>query len=305
MKKFIVVLIGIYLILIGVLGLLILLVGLFLSPKTSSAEIAKFDFFKVQVLIISSVFALWPVITGLGIILRKNWARFSAFVISVFAIFTGLLISLLFLFVPSPQNSPVDYKIIKLIILGFFFVFFIAIPLFFVIFFTRKSVEELFVSKKPEGESKAGRPFGITLLAIFNLLGSLFFTVFAFRPFFPELPLVGDILLSGTALKAYFFVFALISLYIGIGFLKRKKTAWLMEIILNGYAILLGMANIFTISEATLTKRFSSIGLIVDRGSLGGSLSGYKLSAAIGLLISIVTILYLVLKRSFFFVNKI
>jgi len=302
MKKFITVLCGIYLILLGILiGTVTVLIYIVTQSKIPNTQIVQFPYIKTFVVIIGAIFTLLPLIIGIGIILKKNWARISVFLMSIFALFIGLVESLVIFIKPLPLNAKVNYQLIKLFFIGFFSIFFIAIPILFIIFFSRKSIKALFISRTEE-EEKTNKPLGITFIAILSFLSGLSCVFITFQNFIDKFPLVGDIMLSGIGLKVYFLIYALIYIYIGIGLLKLSKTAWLTAILFKIFLILLGITNLFTISEATLSQITSSFNAKfgVSTSNFNMSLMYYRINLAIGLIIPIVIVIYLILKRSIF-----
>lgn len=292
MKKFLNILSGVYFILVGIFLGLVFIGGLFFQSKANNLQMEKASSV-VFLALFAIIFPLWPFLTGLGIILKRNWARFSVFMMSAFAIIVGLFASLTFLVEPIPQNAKADYKIVKLAFLGFSAVFFIAIPIFFIIFFNRKSIKEMFIVKVEEAGG-INRPFGITFLAICSLVGGISTAVFIFQPYINQLP-IGNLLLSGQAVRVYSVIVTLINLYVGIGLLKLWKRAWLTAILFHIFSILLGVLNILTISESTLSKVFSSANINDNMPLLY-----YKIIASLGLTFPLAVLVYLIYKRNLF-----
>lgn len=293
-KKILIILSGVYLVLIGTLAAVGYLISIFSLSKEFKLQMPQFITFKPIFEVLCIIFLLCPIIIGLGIILKKNWARFSILLLSVFGIIIGFLSSIVLLVVPFPQDSKVNYPVVKLMIFVFYFIIFIAIPMFFIIFFNRKSVKELFVSK--EGQRKSNRPFGITLIASLSFLSGLSGVFYAFKPFIDKLPLFSDIMLSGIALKVYSLIWAFVNIYIGIGLFKLRKAAWLTAISFKIFYIALGIINIFTISEGSLSQINSSL----KGNNFSISLINYKIYTLIGLLFPIIIVIYLALKRNLF-----
>ena len=87
--------------------------------------------------------------------------------------------------------------------------------------------------------------------------------------------------------------------YIGVGLLKLKKTAWVLTIFFNIYNLLLGIANIFTISETTLVE----IAPNMNDSAYQMSMSQMKLIGVIGLLFPVIILAYFIAKRQLF-LNK-
>src|SRR3989338_2068111 len=210
MRKFFIILSGVYIIIAGIL---------IAAPSFSFLNESKDN---LPIVIAGFLSLLIPgvlmVLTGIGIIRRKNWARYSLFVMSIFAIFTGLLTSLIVALVPQGEmsNRPI-FSVVLLI----FFIFLVVIPAYFLIFFTRKSVKEQFVSKEQELK-KSPRPLGIKLIAILTFIGAVSSLIQVLFPPIQKFPIFG-IFLSGISLRIYWLIFVVISFYIALGLWRLKK----------------------------------------------------------------------------------
>ncbi|MDD4955238.1 MAG: hypothetical protein PHP17_04280, partial [Candidatus Omnitrophica bacterium] len=224
MEKTLVKLAGIYTLCVGVIVLVVMLFGLFPSgnlthnPKLLEAAVVYLLFL-----------VLWPVVTGFGIILKKNWARYSIFVMSVFAIFIGISSAVALIFIPQSVYEsgahPSSY-IPEFFLSVANFIFFICIPMYFMIFFNKGKVKAIFGVTKPQITSRK-RPLGITLLAILTFFTGVVSVAFIFMPTYPKSPLVGGIFVSGMSEKIYFLIVGVINLYISIGFLRLRKNSWI------------------------------------------------------------------------------
>jgi hypothetical protein len=73
-----------------------------------------------------------------------------------------------------------------------------------------------------------------------------------FRPTYPIIPFTYGIFFFGNYARIYVAVFALINLYIAIGFFRLQKAAWVIYIIFSSISIILGVFITFTVSDATL-----------------------------------------------------
>jgi len=296
MKKFLIALSGIYLILVAVLITGVSIIGLILAAKQPNVKMPRT--ITISTGIMFAIFAAWPLITGIGLILKKNWARYSIFVLSGVVFLMGLGGSLATFSksinraVEANSHAIRDGKISTLWFVG---IFFIIIPLFFIIFFSRKSIKELFTSNSA-GESKSNRPFGVTLIALFVLSGSLSSVMFIFLNPIQKFPLIGSIMISGLALKAYFLIYALLDLYIGIGLLKLRKAAWVVAICVHVLAILFMIENIIMLSDSTLSQIPNPHGA----PNIHLTLAMYRITMCIMLLIPLFILVYLIAKRNLF-----
>ena len=111
--------------------------------------------------------ALWLQASGIGIALRKNWARMSLLVFSSLAAFLGLAHMMLALLMSSPRNSS---AIPSLLVEA---IYWIVIPVLLLVFFSRSDVKENFVS----GPQVKGSliDVGMACLIAFLMFGALSF----------------------------------------------------------------------------------------------------------------------------------
>lgn len=299
MKKILVVLAGIYLIAIAVLNGIFSVAALFF-PSPDKVLPQGFAYLGVLFYLL---LAVWLFSTGIGLILRKNWSRISLFVLSGFALLTGvfLFIAAMF-FMPVPDKDLAqmqNFSLVKLIMMAVSGIFFVAIPLYFLIFFSRPAVRSLFLGGIEEGAKGSGRPLGITLIAIFSLLGAVFCTVYIFLPLFQKLPVFGDFMLSGIWLKIYFLIFSIVGFYVGIGLLRLQKGAWVTYVIFHAISTIVALFNLLTITEARILK----IAPQLQDPSHGMNLTMYKIFGGLSLILPVVFLLYVISKKKLFF-NK-
>jgi len=296
MKKAITVLIGLCILLFGILLLVVSIVN-FITLSKNLVDLPT-GMSPVFMVITNIPIIIWLLITGVGLVLRKNWSRYSLFVMSVFAIVIGIFMSLISILLPLFVDAPeldASFDFVRLIMLGIFFVFFIMLPVFFLIFFNRKSVKEIFILKEQQ-PVLSNRPFGITLIAWFAIMGAFFSGCYVIFPFYPKVPLVGGIFLSGIWARLYFLVLTALNAYIAIGLLKLKKAAWWLFIIFHACAILMGIINIFTISEASLIEMMPWMTSVDYQMPM----STYRISVGIGILVPALMLIYVILKRNLF-----
>lgn len=283
MKKFFIILSGFYLLLVGLLFSILIIFSLTRIPFSESPS----GLYGVLNFVL---FGVWAIATGIGIILRKNWARYSLFVMSFFAIFIGLIMLVPLFFIVSINDRP-DFGVVSFLA----FIFFIAVPIFFLIFFNRKMVKEFFIPKQLE-HKEIQRPFGITFIAILSIIGALSTLMYAFMPILQKIPLIGDIWLSGIALRIYFGIWTIINIYIGIGLLRMRKAAWVVCILYNVFITLMTIVNIFNISETT----FQEIAIQLKTSPNTMSMVFYKIMMGATLLVQVIIIAYLFFKKRLF-----
>lgn len=293
MQKFIVKLSGFYILTVGVIVLLAMAFGLL-----SSGNLINDPSFLGAVFVYLIFLVLWPALTGVGIILHKNWARYLVFVMSVFAIFIGISSTVSLIFIPQSiygMQAKTTSDIADFFFTVANFIFFIGIPIYFMIFFNKKSVKALFGVKKAEITTKK-RPFGITLIAILSFLTALFCIVFAFMPIDSKSTLMGAIFLSDTWNKVYFLSIGVINLYIAIGFLRMDKKSWVAYIAFYIASIIIGIINSFAASKMTFFEIVPSIQ--TSYREIPNII--YKFSGVIGLVLPTFILMYVVSKKRLF-----
>ncbi len=239
---------------------------------------------------------IWPILTGLGLIFRKNWSRYSLFVMSVFTIFIGISSSVSLIFFPqyvyNLQVKPGGY-ITETLFSIINTIFFIGAPISFIILFNKRAIKTLFGARRRTVAGE-GRPLGITLIAIGTFLTAIFSAIFIFAPSTP--PIIGDIVFSGIWEKIYFAVISLANLYIAIGFLKMKKNAWLIYIIFYIVSIIIGTVNSFAATKMT----FFEIAPSIQSSYKDIPTTLDKLFGTMGFILPMSVLIYVIAKRRLF-----
>lgn len=128
--------------------------------------------------------ALWGVLTAIGALRLRRWARYSILVIGGALAFIGLVSAagmLLLVFLPLPMPPPADpaqaqslHFAMRAITagIGFFYLFVAAVGVWWLVYFNRKNTREVFSGSQPQDAFGSPRPFLITLFAIFNVIGA-------------------------------------------------------------------------------------------------------------------------------------
>ncbi len=289
MKKILLFTIGLCIFFIG-----ILLGGIFLFSIFSLREELRSLPLNNNPLLITIAYlplTIWFLLTGIGIILRRNFARYSLIIMSYFIFFIGLVMFLTFFLLPESNFFP--YKIPKILLLTFFILFLMLLPLFFVFFLNSKDIKNLFYIKQAKLERK--KPFGIKMIFIFNFLTFLFFIFYSFLPYY-EIPITNTISLSGFILTVYSLVIGFLNLYIGISILKLKKIAWIISITYYAFVVMMLTLGTFTISDETLYKIADKIS---DTPAKTFILS-YRIGSISIVVVSIMILIYLTSRKKIF-----
>ncbi len=235
MKKFFLIATGIYMVLLGVIALLVGFSG-FLTPS----ELQQSEPESPLYLLLSALpFAAWLASTGIGLCMKKNWARISMLFMSVFGIVIGTTMILVFGLIPFPEPLMDEASAFsfKMFLIGVFGFFLIVLPAIYLFFFTRESVKQTFIQEDAvEGGSR--RPVGITALAIFSAAGGFFTLISLLNPTTTEMPLFG-LRLEGVMMYAYLILTMALEFYIAYGLWHLHYAAWFVGMAQYGFGFVL------------------------------------------------------------------
>lgn len=293
MKKIFLVLTAIYLLFLAVLGAILCIIGYI--GMNARPELIPANFNLLSLLASYLPFISWLLATGIGLLLKRHWARYSIMVMSGFAIFIGLIFCLVVSLMPLPGNANANL-IFKTVFLGLTSIFLIILPVIYLVFFTRQSVKELFRTKKLDSGS-LNRPLGISILAIFYSISGITSLLTTLFPMYQSLPLCGGIMLSGIYLNVYMFIVSLITLYLAYGFWKLQKAAWVTYIIFGCYGLIIGVINFFTFDLKVLNKMMPAS----YTGGFNLNPVFFRTIAALTLIISFGLMFYVFSKKGSFF----
>lgn len=240
MKKFFVVITGIYLLLLALLSGALGVSGFLVPPEVQEAQSAS----PLTVFCVFMPVMVWLAATGVGLFMRKNWARLSLLVMSGLALFSGVTSMAAIALMPFPDTGLDADAVgaIKAIIVGVMGFFLVVLPVTYGIFFTRKSVKTLF-GNPDENQSKSKRPVGITILALFTVVGAVGSVASLFTSGASGIPFFG-LTLTGTAMKGYMLFIAYINLYLAYGYWKLQKQAWIAGVAIYVFGIVHTLFNV-------------------------------------------------------------
>ena len=317
MKKVLVVLSGVYVVCAGLLLCVWAIAGTF-AMRQYQAQMPQ-GMSPLYVLIPTMLMGGWVCASGVGVLLKKNWARISLIVFSSCAVFMGAGMVLVLLFIPPqeaahpaiqyagvlPQaNVPQESALIgKVVGMAFAWILFIFIPVFFLFFFTRRSVKDL-LARPGQGAAASPPPFGVLLLVVLAWLGVVSTGMNVFFPMAAKVPLVDGIMVSGAAARLWFGVWMCTDLYIALMLGKLKKGAW--WVCVGRYLFLAGLSivNIVTVSEATGNEMMQAFGAYSAPAYQPHiPLMVYKLSMGFSLIVPALALWYLFSRKGLFF-NK-
>jgi hypothetical protein len=249
------------------------------TPPTSDAQLPPhfFTAMRVVVPLFYALPAVWGIVTAVGLLQLKNWARISTIVISIFLILFGafgMLTSMVF-FLKPPAGNGVDPKMFAVIgaVSAMFALAQIGVGVWWMVFCNRASVKAQFLpqayplpypaqvnmpySATPPPPSlttpgatsmpdptppvvatiRTARPLSISIIAWFMLVSCLFIPLAFF--IHPPLALFLTIL-TGWHAMVFMLISGALNVYIGIALLKMKPVGRLIGI---GYFIF-GLLNV-------------------------------------------------------------
>ncbi|MFZ1084384.1 MAG: hypothetical protein WAN35_05425 [Terracidiphilus sp.] len=189
--------------------------------------------------------AAWGILTAVGVIRLRRWARYSILVIGgVLALF-GLMLflgTLLMTLVPLPMPANVDASqahttqaIVKVVfgVMALLYAIVGAVGVTWLVYFNRQKVREAFASATGiVVESR--RPILISVLAVLNLIGSVSCLLCMFIPF-PAI-LFGWVI-EGWGKVATYLVFAALTGAVGVGLWQLKEWGRLLALAMQAFGI--------------------------------------------------------------------
>ena len=218
-------------------------VGLFAGKQTTVPAAPHFVmYFMVASSVFYGVLAVWAILTVIGILRLRSWARYSILIIGGGLAALGILSALgtlmgrLMLPTLQAQQPAADPHIMAIVFLfmGAVDLLVSAVGIWLLVYFNLRSVRELFANPNqllPVSAGATGRfsqtPTAIKIIAAFFLLSSVCCLLGVFLPF-PAF-LLGFILpLSATHIL--YLCFAAVSGWMGYGLLHLKESARLTTI---------------------------------------------------------------------------
>jgi hypothetical protein len=152
-----------------------------------------------------------------------------------------------------------------------------------------------------EKENRSLRPFRITLIAVLAFMGAISSAFSVFSPTYPIIPFANGMFFFGNYARIYVAVFALINLYIAIGFFRLQKAAWFIYVVFSTISIAIGLFIVFTVSDAIL---FDTMFQVKKSQPAQIPVFFYKFFGLMAMLIYVFFLIHVVNKRNLFFKNK-
>jgi hypothetical protein len=201
---------------------------------------------------------IWGLATSVGLFRLKRWARISILIFAALLTFFGLVtpLGLLAVRFPTPPNQ--DPAILNSVRWGMsaFYLCLAGVGVWWLIFFTRRSIKEQFLAKGQiagEVASSSARPLSILVIASLFLLGSIGTLISALL----RLPAVFfNQILTGWAATFIFLAYTAICIYLGIGLLRLDPRARLVAI---AYSVFAMVSSILTYALPGAQQRLAFV----------------------------------------------
>jgi hypothetical protein len=257
------------------LGLSLGLFGLLIAPMPPNAQMpAGMRVISLAMLLFFMACAVFGIVTGVGLLHLKNWARISALAWSgITVFFTGfaLLLSLV-IPMPPPRNAP-DFTI-YFVCAALFLIYGLpcAIGTWWLILFTRKPVVAQFVASipgslargsalgpcpsLPAAPARPGLPVPLAVFATFLVISSPLSILFLLGSHLPAIFL--GVAIRGRASTVFYGLFCLLSLISGIGLFKLQKWSYPLALGIQVFGLVNGVISFFSPQLAALQREILS-----------------------------------------------
>ncbi|MDR3739865.1 MAG: hypothetical protein P4L40_12700, partial [Terracidiphilus sp.] len=190
--------------------------------------------------------AAWGILTSIGLLRLRQWARYSTLVIGGCLAVIGLismLMTLVLLVVPlpmppstDPSHAPATQAMVKIIfgVIALVYGLISAIGVWWLIYFNRKKVRETFTGA-PGHMVESRRPFLISVIAVFSMIGAVSCTLMAI------LPMPGAFfgwILHGWQKAAFYLVYATLLAAAGIGLWRLEESGRRLALAMQAFGLL-------------------------------------------------------------------
>jgi hypothetical protein len=204
--------------------------------------------------------AVMFVVLGIGSIRARRWARAIILALSWMWLILGVMTCIGFVAM-SPHMFdalPQEQASMKPMIIGcmsvFLGLFFVVLPLVFVLFYRGPNVRATVDAVDAVPRWTDGQPLPLLIFAFWTLSGGL--CMLFFGPMYTAFP-VGPWMLRGVSALALMLVIAGVTLFIGLGSLKRMRAAWWTALVQLVVGVLYGAAFMRKINVSAWYKAMS------------------------------------------------
>lgn len=149
MQKTLRFLIGITLFLLGALGISLLIFGYIYYREWT---VALYHLIPFLLILLYLPFTLWLLITGIGVLAKRNWAWYSVQTLSLFLVLAGIILITVLNSLSFAGNLQFTWKQVKVVgTIGLLF-FFIILPLFSLVLFSKEKEKEWGTGSRHQAE---------------------------------------------------------------------------------------------------------------------------------------------------------
>lgn len=184
-------------------------------------------------LVMFGALGTWGIVTGIGLLRLRNWARISIVVFSVVLAFGGLVSAPVILLIPAPTKVPQNFGAVRIVI-AIVYGLFGLLGAVWLYYFNRRATRDAFAGAAP---LESGRPLSISIIGWWWLIVGA--GMIAAEPF---LRMPGSIfvwVVEGWKAVAWYVAFGALNAYVGYGLLRLNPLARTIAI----WSLCLGAVN--------------------------------------------------------------
>lgn len=204
--------------------------------KTPNAEVSRGTF--VGMALMYAAMGGGAVITAIGLLKLKTWARYLTIVAAGFLAFTCTFTAAVFGFVPLPSDIGSREVVWVRTILVSLFAAMDALAIWWLWYFNRAKAREVFAAaaiERGEVASESGRPLAITIIGWLFILSGVA-SIFVMLAGQQKVAFVG-VLISGVAAKITQVLWNTVYIGAGFGLLRLRREAYYATVALSIMAI--------------------------------------------------------------------
>jgi hypothetical protein len=247
---------GLLFLLLGGIGFLSILLGLNASNPQLPTFARNSALAGICLMIVISLFSI---ASGIGLLLLRNWARISVFVLAGFSVFFGAIGVVVFTVVavmPQQESLPPQQMWIFRTVLAAIYGIPLAIGIWWLILFNRKAIKSQFAgSAIPFDANFPQKPRCPTPVAVLAWLFIACVLDVPFLAFLPSVPLLlfGHFI-GGQAGRTVLILMFVLFAVAGIGLLKLKPWSYSLTLGLEFFFLASGMVTLLNPNFKTVSK---------------------------------------------------
>jgi hypothetical protein len=245
------------------LSLSIGLFGLLIVPMPPNAQVPPgMRAMSLAMLFIFMVCAVFGIVTGVGLLRLKNWARVSVLIWSGITVFFAGFALLLSLIIPMPPPRNAADFTIYFVRAMLFLIYGLpcAIGIWWLVLFTRKPIVAQFVAAVPGALARAsvlapypplpaaparpGLPVPLAVFAAIMVISSPLSILFLLASHFPAIFL--GVVIRGWGATAFYGFFCLLTLISGIGLFKLQRWSYPLALGIQVFGLVSGVISLFS-----------------------------------------------------------